>query len=197
MLLSKKRTTKALIRLRGCAGWSAPVLFLNPRRHVFSRRGPNNFKMNAMADYGTTCRYSTNSSYCHDISHQTSVQSNIPLGERFCLKNLRLLTSLTSEWNKFSILESLCCLDTYHKVSVQSIIKLWIGYCLRISRWVLWRPSWKAEWNDYCNSESQCGLDTYHKVFNVTYSSEVDVIFTSSGWLPWQSDILNIRKEQF
>ena len=40
MLLSKKRTTKALIRLCGCAGWSAPVLFLNPRRHVFSRRGP-------------------------------------------------------------------------------------------------------------------------------------------------------------
>ena len=31
---------KALIRLRGCAGWSAPVLFANPRRQVFSRRGP-------------------------------------------------------------------------------------------------------------------------------------------------------------
>ena len=41
MLLSKKRTTKALIRLRGCAGWSAPVLFATPRRQVFSRRGPD------------------------------------------------------------------------------------------------------------------------------------------------------------
>ena len=30
MILSKIRTTKALIRLRGCAGWSAPVLFANP-----------------------------------------------------------------------------------------------------------------------------------------------------------------------
>ena len=30
-----------LIRLRGCAGWSTPVLFANPRRQVFSRRGPN------------------------------------------------------------------------------------------------------------------------------------------------------------
>ena len=30
ILLSKKRITKALIRLRGCAGWSAPVLFANP-----------------------------------------------------------------------------------------------------------------------------------------------------------------------
>ena len=42
MILSKKPITKALIRLRGCAGWSAPVLFANPRRQVFSRRGPIN-----------------------------------------------------------------------------------------------------------------------------------------------------------
>ena len=41
MILSKKRITKALISLRGCAGWSAPVLFANPQRQVFSRRGPN------------------------------------------------------------------------------------------------------------------------------------------------------------
>ena len=40
MALSKMRITKALIRLRGCAGCSAPVLFANPRRQVFSRRGP-------------------------------------------------------------------------------------------------------------------------------------------------------------
>ena len=41
MILSKKRVIKALIRLRGCAGWSAPVLFANPPRQVVSRRGPN------------------------------------------------------------------------------------------------------------------------------------------------------------
>ena len=41
VILSKKRKTKALIRLRGCAGWSAPVFFANHRRQVFSRRGPN------------------------------------------------------------------------------------------------------------------------------------------------------------
>ena len=29
-----------LIRLRRCAGWSAPLLFANPRRQVFSRQGP-------------------------------------------------------------------------------------------------------------------------------------------------------------
>ena len=39
MILTKKRITKALIRLRGFAGWPAPVLFAYPRRHVFSRRG--------------------------------------------------------------------------------------------------------------------------------------------------------------
>ena len=41
MVLFKKRISKALIRLRGCAGWSAPLLFAHPRRQTFSRRGPN------------------------------------------------------------------------------------------------------------------------------------------------------------
>ena len=40
MVLFKNRIAKALIRLRRCAGWAAPVLFANPRRQVFSRRGP-------------------------------------------------------------------------------------------------------------------------------------------------------------
>ena len=40
MILSRKRITKALISLSGCAGWSAPVLFTNLRRQVFSRRSP-------------------------------------------------------------------------------------------------------------------------------------------------------------
>ena len=30
MILSKQGITKALISLRGCAGWSAPLLFSNP-----------------------------------------------------------------------------------------------------------------------------------------------------------------------
>ena len=38
--LYNKRITNALIRLRGGAGWSAPLLFANHRRQVFSRRGP-------------------------------------------------------------------------------------------------------------------------------------------------------------
>ena len=40
ILLSKERTTKALIRLRGCAGWSAPLLFAYDIRHIFAWPGP-------------------------------------------------------------------------------------------------------------------------------------------------------------
>ena len=39
IILSKQRTTKALIRLRECADWSAPLLFAYDRRHVFSCPG--------------------------------------------------------------------------------------------------------------------------------------------------------------
>ena len=38
-----QRTTKAPIRLRGCAGWSAPLLFAYGIRHLFSWPGSNNF----------------------------------------------------------------------------------------------------------------------------------------------------------
>ena len=40
MTFFKTRIKKALIRLRGCTGWSVPVLFAKTRRQVFSRRGP-------------------------------------------------------------------------------------------------------------------------------------------------------------
>ena len=39
MLLFNKGITKALIRLRGCSGWSAPLLFVNPEDR-FSSRSP-------------------------------------------------------------------------------------------------------------------------------------------------------------
>ena len=44
-----KQITKALIRLRGCAGWLAHVLFANPRRQGFSRRDPSKEYLNAYA----------------------------------------------------------------------------------------------------------------------------------------------------
>ena len=39
IILSRQRTTKALIRLRGCAGWSAPLFLAYDVRHVFSWPG--------------------------------------------------------------------------------------------------------------------------------------------------------------
>ena len=45
MILSSKRITKALISLRGCPGWSAPLLFANPRRQVLSHQGPYGLKI--------------------------------------------------------------------------------------------------------------------------------------------------------
>ena len=44
IILSKQRTTKALIRLRRCAGWSAPLLFAYDIRHIFS--WPGSFVLN-------------------------------------------------------------------------------------------------------------------------------------------------------
>ena len=41
MLFSEKRITKALIRLCGCAGWSAPLLFANLQGQVFSCCSPD------------------------------------------------------------------------------------------------------------------------------------------------------------
>ena len=35
-ILSRQRTRKALIRLRRCTGWSAPLLFAYDVRHIFS-----------------------------------------------------------------------------------------------------------------------------------------------------------------
>ena len=40
IILPKQRTTKVLIRLRGCVGWSAPLLFAYGLRHIFAWPGP-------------------------------------------------------------------------------------------------------------------------------------------------------------
>ena len=46
--LSRQRTTKALIRLRGYAGWSAPLLFAYDIRHVFSWPGSIKFLLHGL-----------------------------------------------------------------------------------------------------------------------------------------------------
>ena len=51
MILFSKQITKALIRMSGCAGWFATLLFITPLRQVYSRRGPfvpNCFKIRSV-----------------------------------------------------------------------------------------------------------------------------------------------------
>ena len=51
MTLSKKWKIKVLIRLRGCASWSSPLLIANRRKQVFTRRGKPLFKHAGAAYY--------------------------------------------------------------------------------------------------------------------------------------------------
>ena len=44
-----------LIRLRGGAGWSAPLLFANQQRQVFLRQGPNVYLI--VSEEKTTTRF--------------------------------------------------------------------------------------------------------------------------------------------
>ena len=55
MILSNKRITKVLIRLRGCAGWSAPLLFANPEDRV-SRIGAQLIRFKQKQNYTSTQR---------------------------------------------------------------------------------------------------------------------------------------------
>ena len=78
MILSNKRIIMALIRLRGCAGWSVPLLLANAQRQVFSRRGP-------YCDL-CTCRVATKH-IAIDLIKQTNIASamviyvsKLPLG---------------------------------------------------------------------------------------------------------------------
>ena len=64
------RTVKALIRLRGCAGWSGPSLSAYTRRHVFAWRGPSNpaesmvLNVHNLANFGRRCYSWTNYMIC-------------------------------------------------------------------------------------------------------------------------------------
>ena len=51
--LSRQRTTKALIRLRGCAGRSAPLLFAYDIRHIFSWPGSFEYATNTLPNDNT------------------------------------------------------------------------------------------------------------------------------------------------
>ena len=50
----QKRITNALISLHSCAGWSAHLLFANPRRPVFLQRRPFHIERSRVKETGYT-----------------------------------------------------------------------------------------------------------------------------------------------
>ena len=97
MILSKKRITKVLIRLRGCAGWSAPVLFANPRRQVFSRQGPN------IRPLALLCHLKEAFAHMRSISKSCVLTQNLYLtlpADQLASKSLKNLLLLTLSQTK-------------------------------------------------------------------------------------------------
>ena len=95
MILSKKRITKALIRLPGCPGWSAPVLFANHRREVFLRRGQNRKEKKCKGCSTLYCKL-THHMFCrillegkhHNISQVGRVLYNIRISSLKCFAKI-------------------------------------------------------------------------------------------------------------
>ena len=54
ILFFQKRITNAPISLRSCAGWSAHLLFANPRRPVFLHRRPFHIEISRVKETGYT-----------------------------------------------------------------------------------------------------------------------------------------------
>ena len=89
MILLDTRITKALIRLRGCAGWTAPVLFANPQRQFFSRRGPYVLCCHA------PCLFNLNDKYTHwNYLHGAKDRYSNLFGEPIRMLNNVALTHL-------------------------------------------------------------------------------------------------------
>ena len=67
--------TEALTRLRGCAGWSAPLLFVNPdsRRQVFLRRFT--IQMTSFTGEANTMSADQTAPVVWNIGYKVSVQS--------------------------------------------------------------------------------------------------------------------------
>ena len=72
MIFFKTQITKVLIRLCGWAGWSAPVLFANLQRQVFSRQGPFVMIFITSMGYLLFCLI-----ICHIIEPKHEISNNV------------------------------------------------------------------------------------------------------------------------
>ena len=116
IILSKKRITKVLIRLRGCSGWSAPLLFTNPWRQVFSRQGPF---FDSMRKYGRAFT---------PISHSETLKSWWFLSKITLL--LICLAFRRSPWRHLLWFLWLCFAVCHHSICHVAILFIFDRFCL-------------------------------------------------------------------
>ena len=95
MIVSKMRITKALIRLCQCACWSAPVLFANSRRQVFSQRGPIYPVMECHYTYG----FIKSMKYCRSWSVDVIPNSTL-FSTLLVHTTCNLLVNLIKKWGE-------------------------------------------------------------------------------------------------
>ena len=96
IILSTQQTTKALIRLRGCAGWSASLLFAYDIRHIFSWPGSYAFR----ACVCLFCvRYTRAASWQNQQKTVRPAKTQIsPVWSESSLSAWRKLRSLATQW---------------------------------------------------------------------------------------------------
>ena len=145
MALSNKRITKALIRLRGCAGWSAPLLFANPRRQVLFASRPSWFlvcnddtqKRNALVGKNFLSTATDLFYFCTVFLHET-VAFITPVTLTNILASNRLFVGLISEKTKRtnwrpSLFMTLISVLIFDKVECSNLdMGAQLSFCLRL-----------------------------------------------------------------
>ena len=128
MILSNEPITKALIRLRWCAGWSVGLLFANPQRQVFSRRG---------SKYKCTCsgilvdKISNVFFWVFINIHTLSTKATKTL-ESLCKKNQILMC-----WLKNEVMPLIHCHQSSYIIAWNQYCVIWKGNCFLWMRWTL------------------------------------------------------------
>ena len=135
MVISKKQITKALIGLRICAVWSAPVLFANSRRQVFSCRGPNNVVV--------PCRLTTAVYKSGHVQQFTKVGMYSSLQKLACTADYK--SGHVQQFTKvgmYSSLQKWTCTAVYKSGHVQMFTK--VGMYSSLQKWACIPPIFHA-----------------------------------------------------
>ena len=134
-ILSRQQTTKVLIRLRGCTGWSAPLMFAYGIRHdmftcIARAKHKSDFSLNLwLYILYSICVYNTNESEkSANLHHQSSFSEHTDL---LCLE-------LLSHQRKHN-----CTREPYRAP--------WTNY---FSHRLEWWPPWSL--TVYCASHNEC-----------------------------------------